>query len=137
MPVLTRCGEFGESEVSLRCLLQHGVIFGPLAILPFTIFSGYFVHQKDAPAGLRWLFHASYLKYGLSGSMLAVYGYGREQLACSEDYCHFRRPDKFLAELDLAGGNYWLDAGVLAALGSVLRVAAYFVLRFRLSRRFR
>lgn len=86
---------------------------------------------------MRWLFHTSYLKYGLSGSMLAVYGYNRSQLGCSEDYCHFRQPEKFLDMLDLAGGNYWVDASVLAALGTVLRIGSYFVLQFRLSRRFR
>lgn len=117
--------------------VEHGVIFGPLVILPFTIFSGYFVIQRDAPASMQWLFKASYLKYGLSGSMLAVYGYGRAPLErCSEDYCHFKRPDKFLHELDLDEGNYWLDAAILFAIGSVLRLGAYFVLKFRL-RRFR
>lgn len=116
--------------------MQHGVIFGPLAILPFTIFSGYFVHQRDAPASMQWLFHASYLKYGLSGSMQAVYGYGREPLGCTEDYCHFTRPDKFLHQLDLDKGSYWYDAAILLAIGSVLRLSAYFVLKYRL-RRFR
>ncbi|KAK3927918.1 ATP-binding cassette sub-family G member 4 [Frankliniella fusca] len=117
--------------------VEHGVIFGPLVILPFTIFSGYFVIQRDAPTKMQWLFAASYLKYGLSGSMLAVYGYGRAPLErCSDDYCHFKRPEKFLHELDLDRGNYWQDAGILFLIGSVLRLSAYFVLKFRL-RRFR
>ncbi|XP_034242885.1 ATP-binding cassette sub-family G member 1-like isoform X2 [Thrips palmi] len=117
--------------------VEHGVVFGPLAILPFTIFSGYFVLMKDAPSYMQWLFHASYLKYGLSGCMLAVYGYGRAPLSqCSDDYCHFKRPEKFLAETNLDGGNYWLDAVVLFVIGSALRLAAYFVLKLRL-RQFR
>lgn len=117
--------------------VEHGVVFGPLAIMPFTIFSGYFVLMKDAPSYMQWLFHASYLKYGLSGCMLAVYGYGRKPLEqCSDDYCHFKRPDKFLETMNLEGGNYWLDVVILFAIGSALRLAAYFVLKCRL-RQFR
>lgn len=113
------------------------MVFGPLAILPFTVFSGYFVLMKDAPSYMQWLFHASYLKYGLSGCMLAVYGYGRPPLAlCSDDYCHYKRPEKFLEEMNLDGGNYWIDALFLFVFGSALRLAAYFVLKFRL-RQFR
>ncbi|CAL7935408.1 unnamed protein product [Xylocopa violacea] len=44
--------------------IQHGMIFGPFVILPFLIFSGFFVQFRDAHPYLRWLFHLSFLKYG-------------------------------------------------------------------------
>lgn len=53
---------------------QHGMIFGPLTILPFLIFSGFFVQFRDAHPYLRWLFHLSFLKYGFEGVMIAIYG---------------------------------------------------------------
>lgn len=55
-------------------LLQNGVIFGPLVILPFMIFSGFFVHLSDAHPAMQWLFHISFLKYGFEGVMVATYG---------------------------------------------------------------
>lgn len=51
--------------------VQHGMIFGPLTILPFLIFSGFFVQFRDAHPYLRWLFHLSFLKYGFEGVMIA------------------------------------------------------------------
>lgn len=54
--------------------VQHGMIFGPLTILPFLIFSGFFVQFRDAHPYLRWLFHLSFLKYGFEGVMIAIYG---------------------------------------------------------------
>lgn len=50
------------------------MIFGPLTILPFLIFSGFFVQFRDAHPYLRWLFHLSFLKYGFEGVMIAIYG---------------------------------------------------------------
>ena len=54
--------------------LQNAVIFGPLVILPFTIFSGFFVHLHHAHPYLQWLFHISFVKYGFEGVMVAIYG---------------------------------------------------------------
>ncbi|CAB3376238.1 Hypothetical predicted protein [Cloeon dipterum] len=112
--------------------VENGVFFGPLTNLPCTIFSGFFIHMKDAPKAMHWLFHTSYLKYGLEGMMLAVYGYERKKMACEADYCHFRMPSKFLEALGMDGGYYWLDAGVLLALLVLMRLATYFVLKWRL-----
>ncbi|XP_076385526.1 ATP-binding cassette sub-family G member 4 isoform X2 [Megachile rotundata] len=61
--------------------VQHGMIFGPLTILPFLIFSGFFVQFRHAHPYLRWLFHLSFLKYGFEGVMIAIYG-TREATEC-------------------------------------------------------
>jgi len=66
--------EIISSSLSLSFLFQNSAIFGPFAIMPFVIFSGFFVHLKDAPPYLHWLFHTSFLKYGFEGVMIAIYG---------------------------------------------------------------
>nr|CAI5822485.1 unnamed protein product [Callosobruchus analis] len=75
---------------------KNGVIFGPFCLLPFTIFSGFFVQLNASHPYLRWLFHVSFLKYGLEGLMLSILGYDRPKLPCEEaDYCHYVYPEKF------------------------------------------
>lgn len=96
------------------------------------MFSGFFIHMKDAPKAMHWLFHTSYLKYSLEGMMLAVYGYERGKMQCNAEYCHFRSPSKFLEELGMDGGEYWLDASVLICLLVLIRFATYFILKWRL-----
>lgn len=108
------------------------MFLGPLTNLPFIIFSGFFVYMKDSPEMLHWLFHASYIKYGLEGMMMAVYGYDREKLACEDDYCHFKRPLFFLKELGMHNGDFWLCAEVLLALLVILRISTFIVLKWRL-----
>jgi len=110
------------------------VIAGPLAVLPATVFSGYFVLVRDAPGALRWLFELSFLKHALSGSAVAIYGWGRKRLECNAPYCHFRIPEQFLKEVGLNEANYWRDAGVLLFTGVFLRVVAYFALWGKLRR---
>ncbi|XP_046663977.1 ATP-binding cassette sub-family G member 1-like isoform X2 [Homalodisca vitripennis] len=115
--------------------IKHGVVFGPLAIMPWVIFSGFFLHISDAPSPLQWLFHISYLKYGLEGLMLAIYGYDRGRIACSDDYCHFRKPSKFLKEMDMSDASYILALGVVVSMYLVIKVVTFYMLRYQLSHR--
>ncbi|KAH0948368.1 hypothetical protein HN011_010644 [Eciton burchellii] len=112
--------------------VQNSVIFGPFAIMPFVIFSGFFVHLKDAPPYLHWLFHTSFLKYGFEGVMMAVYGYDRAKLKCSIDYCHFAVPEKLLTEVDMKNVDYWFNMTILVLLYIALDIAAYITLNIRM-----
>ncbi|KAF4518790.1 hypothetical protein B566_EDAN005411 [Ephemera danica] len=112
--------------------VESGVFFGPLTNLPFVVFSGFFVHMKDSPDWLHWLFHSSYMKYALEGMMMAVYGFNRPKLSCDEDYCHFKQPRTFLEALGMDKGNFWIDFGFLFALLLILRVLTFLVLKWRI-----
>ncbi|KAG7202355.1 hypothetical protein KM043_018682 [Ampulex compressa] len=116
--------------------VQNGMIFGPLIICPFLIFSGFFVHLNDAHPYLHWLFHLSFLKYGFEGIMVAIYGYDRPKLRCSEDYCHFSVPEKLLIAMDMKHTDYWFCLIVLIGLYVVLDIVAYGILKIRLKNRF-
>lgn len=69
--------------------------------------------------------------YLFKGAMLSVYGMDREKLKCSEMYCHFRSPKKFLEEMSMDQSLYWLDAVALIGIFIGLRIIAYFVLRWK------
>lgn len=111
------------------------MVWGALAIMPFTIFSGFFVHMNDAPAYFQWLFHISYLKYGLDGVLISIYSYERERLQCSIDYCHFTSPQKFLEALDMGNGSYWFNVLILVIMFFSLRLVSYLILFYRLTNR--
>ncbi|XP_076649341.1 ATP-binding cassette sub-family G member 4 [Halictus rubicundus] len=115
--------------------LQHGMIFGPLFILPFLIFSGFFVQFRDAHPYLRWLFHLSFLKYGFEGVMVAIYGYNRPKLSCSDVYCHFAVPEKLLSAVDMKQADYWFCMIVLTSLYFVLDIGAFALLKLKLEKR--
>ncbi|XP_076170303.1 ATP-binding cassette sub-family G member 1 isoform X1 [Ptiloglossa arizonensis] len=115
--------------------VQHGMIFGPLTILPFLIFSGFFVQFRDAHPYLRWLFHLSFLKYGFEGVMVAMYGYNRPKLSCSEVYCHFAVPEKLLSAVDMKQADYWFCMIVLTCLYLVLDIGAFALLKLKLEKR--
>ncbi|PBC34512.1 ATP-binding cassette sub-family G member [Apis cerana cerana] len=115
--------------------VQHGMIFGPLTILPFLIFSGFFVQFRDAHPYLRWLFHLSFLKYGFEGVMIAIYGYDRPKLSCSDVYCHFAIPETLLNAVDMKQANYWFCLIVLIALYVMLDIGTYTLLKLKLEKR--
>ena len=64
-------------------------------------FAGFFVTLENIPFYMHWMSYVAYTRYGFEGTMLAVYGFDRETLKCSQPYCHFKYPQKFLEELSL------------------------------------
>lgn len=115
--------------------IKTGVIFGPFCLLPFTIFSGFFVQLNDCHPYLRWLFHISFLKYGLEGLVLSVFGYNRGKLPCNSDYCHFVYPEKFILEKDMEYAQYSVAVMFLIGLICMIRIAAYFALKIQVRTR--
>lgn len=80
---------------------------------------------------MQWLSYLAYVRYGFEGVMLTIYGFNRKTLHCSVPYCHFKYPIKFLEELDLEHGVFWIDVVSLLVFFIGLRVIGYFVLRFK------
>ncbi|CAH2076722.1 unnamed protein product, partial [Iphiclides podalirius] len=82
--------------------VKNGVVFGPFFIMPFTVFSGFFLRYSDAPVFFRWLFNLSFLKHGLVGLVISIFGMDRPKLVCKELYCHYSYPMKVM---DVELGN--------------------------------
>ncbi|KAK9508093.1 hypothetical protein O3M35_007830 [Rhynocoris fuscipes] len=113
--------------------VMNGVVFGPLAIMPWVMMSGYFIHMRDSPYWSRPFFKASYFRHGLEGLATSIYGYSRPSLPCvSEDYCHFVSPKKFLKELDMLDVSYLTNVAVISALYAFIKILTYFVLVYQL-----
>uniref|UniRef100_A0A182Q2X2 ABC transporter domain-containing protein n=1 Tax=Anopheles farauti TaxID=69004 RepID=A0A182Q2X2_9DIPT len=112
--------------------VETGVFLGPVSTIPIILFSGFFVNFDVIPSYLQWVTYVSYVRYGFEGAMVSVYGMDRAKLACTEIYCHFRSPKKFLEEMSMDNAEYWIDATALFGFFIALRVIAYFVLRWKL-----
>ncbi|CAG0897823.1 unnamed protein product [Darwinula stevensoni] len=114
--------------------IQTAAFLSPVAIIMFILFSGFLLSVKSIPGYLRWLSHLSFLKYYFEGTMSCIYGNNRPDLQCDKPYCHFKDPDKFLRELTIDDFVYWKDFWVLLLFVVILRLLAYFVLRWKLHR---
>ncbi|KAH0535288.1 ATP-binding cassette sub-family G member 4-like isoform X1 [Cotesia glomerata] len=114
--------------------VQNSVILGPLLIMPFVVFSGFFVHINDAPSYLQWLFHASFLKHGFESAMASMYGFDRRKMHCSDVYCHFVYPKKLMGEMGMMHVDYWFSMLILFILYVLLDMLAYITLRLRLKK---
>ncbi|XP_055637099.1 ATP-binding cassette subfamily G member 4-like isoform X1 [Toxorhynchites rutilus septentrionalis] len=112
--------------------VETGVFLGPVSTIPIILFSGFFVNFDVIPKYLQWLTYVSYVRYGFEGAMVSVYGMDREKLQCTEIYCHYRSPQKFLEEMSMDKAEYWIDATALFGFFIGLRVVAYLVLRWKL-----
>ncbi|EFX86599.1 ABC protein, subfamily ABCG [Daphnia pulex] len=112
--------------------IDVATFIAPIAAIPFLLLSGFFVHLNHIPSNLRWLTYFSVLRYGFEGSMLSVYDNNRTSLACSDSFCHFRYPQKFLQYFGFAQSSYYFNVVGLLIMFLVIRVAGYFALRYKL-----
>ncbi|XP_073989954.1 ABC transporter expressed in trachea isoform X2 [Rhodnius prolixus] len=112
--------------------IETGVFLGPVSSIPVLLFSGFFVNFSTIPWYMQWVTYVSYIRYGFEGCMIAIYGGNRPKLHCSEAYCHFRSPSKFLEAMDMSGVEYWIDVVALTGFFLLLRVGAYFALKLKL-----
>lgn len=115
--------------------VKNGVIFGPFFIMPFTIFSGFFLRYNDAPFFIKWLFQLSFLKHGLIGLVMAIFGMDRPKLPCNEVYCHYRNPVQFIKDIGMFGEKYSVAMIALCTIGFGFIAIAYIVLKVRLKRK--
>ncbi|XP_055917419.1 ATP-binding cassette sub-family G member 1 [Eupeodes corollae] len=112
--------------------IKYGAILGPLFICPFLAFSGFFLRQSDAQEWLKWIFSISFLKYGLEGASLAIFGYNRPKMECHKIYCHFSRPKTFLKNIGMENGSFETAALFLLVLFLMLRIIAFYIMSFRI-----
>ncbi|XP_015590801.1 ATP-binding cassette sub-family G member 1 [Cephus cinctus] len=116
--------------------ITNGCAVGPAAIAPFLGLAIYgFDFAKDIPWYMNALMRLSFIRCGVVGLVLAVFGYGRQRLECpkTEIYCHFDDPKVLLRYLDIDTVSIWSELLSLVGLMCFFRGLCYIGLRYRFS----
>lgn len=110
---------------------------GPSLSVPFMLLAVYGMGtgSNHIPVLIKIAMYFSYLRYGLEGMVMAVYGNGRKAMECPSDvvFCEIRYPDELLKLVGMENVNYWFDIVALTVILVFLKILCYFLLRMRLS----
>lgn len=118
--------------------LPTAVYVAPVTGIPVLLFSGFFVNFDTIPKYMQWLTYVSYARYSWEGTVCAIYGNKRGPLECKNKRCIFTNSEDVLSAMDveenalyLEGAKIYFDGFVLFLFFVALRLAAYWVLRYK------
>lgn len=114
--------------------VKIAVFVGPILAVLFSVF-GFCVTYMDTPSGFRWLFHISYFRAGFHSLLYTVYGFDRMDLKCDEFYCHYKKPTKFLKEMDIIDTNVVNNVILIVGIGVLMHLLTASALWCKLNRR--
>ncbi|XP_041985806.1 ATP-binding cassette sub-family G member 4-like isoform X2 [Aricia agestis] len=137
--VLTALGILSDALGNLIGTLVNpinGTFFGAISVAVMLLLAGFLVLITDMLYVMQVLSYASYLRFGYEALVLSVYSHGRPSIPCPEtkDYCHLKSPKEILKLLSFDANNYWRDVGVLIAEIFVIRVIAYYALKYKIGK---
>lgn len=122
--------------VSALSSIQTAVFVVLPVASPSFLFSGFFVQRQHIPAAFRWVMETSHLYHGMQGLLEALYGRGRAELDCEEDeLCFLSEPKEVLRHLGVEEVNISHEFLILLAMDLLFRLAAFFILKWRLRRK--
>lgn len=102
-----------------------------LLMAAHSLFGGLFILAADIPPAWQWLFDTTYLKYSMDGLSALVFGYNRKKLDCSENYCHFQTPKKFLTMLGCEENLPQVYFAITITL-FITHITTFCIMRYRL-----
>lgn len=111
---------------------QLGVFIVSITSLPLLLFCGFYLRLQDMPACLQWVSYVTFFRHGFEAIMQCVYGYDRSNLKCSEAYCHYKSPKKYLEEFGMEEVHYWNDILGLLLWIITLQLAFHFMLKLKM-----
>lgn len=107
----------------------------PVVSVPLMLLAVYGMGQgADIPIIIKIAMRFSYLRYGMEGLIISIYGNDRAVLHCpeEEDICPFRDPKLLIKFMGMEDVAYWLDLLALFICFLIFRLTSFYLLRQRL-----
>lgn len=114
--------------------VKNGSTLGCFFIIPFLIYSGFFVKKSEVNENMHWLFDISFFKYAFDGAMHSIYSYDRQKLDCNAVYCHFKDPKYFMKFIEMPSCSYQTAVAALIIFLITFRIIAFFIIKYRLNK---
>jgi hypothetical protein len=114
--------------------VTNGSAVGPMMIAPFlglAIYGFDFAHQ--VPWLMEIVMQGSFLRCGVIGLVITVFGLGRKSLDCETGYCHFKDPNIIIYYLNVDRKHPYFEIIKLLVMLVLFRCLTYFSLRKRLT----
>ncbi|XP_055678052.1 ATP-binding cassette sub-family G member 1-like [Lutzomyia longipalpis] len=111
-----------------------GIFILPATSMPMLIFCGFFIRYKEMPVFMKPLSYVPFFRYLYEGSFQALYGFGRSDLNCDQEFCYFKSISKILEEMDMTNNNYHWDIVAVVIWILILKIVSYFALRMKLKK---
>ncbi|XP_043581092.1 ATP-binding cassette sub-family G member 1-like isoform X1 [Bombus pyrosoma] len=115
--------------------IVNGTFVGPVISTPLVLVAIQGIGETESLSIYRKLImYLSYIRYGIEGLVVALYGYNREKLYCSpaEIFCPFGTPRQVLLTMKMEHVVFWVDIIALIIILICLRALSYYLLRQRL-----
>lgn len=110
---------------------------GPTLIAPLMLLAVYGLGSgsEDIPFIVRLMMSLSYLRYGLEGLVVAIYGGNRGKIPCppDEEFCIYSSPNHLLTEMGMENLAFWFDFAMLLLMFVILKATSFYLLMQRLS----
>ncbi|ODM94414.1 ATP-binding cassette sub-family G member 1 [Orchesella cincta] len=119
--------------IGAMCHVQNAVFIGPVTTIPMFLFAGFLVSLESVPVYLRWISWFSYVKYSFQSILAAIYGFERENLKCTQAYCHFKNPTKILEQVGAVDIDVAQQFCCIFAILLAIRIFAYYALRIKIT----
>ncbi|KAG5320806.1 ABCG1 protein, partial [Pseudoatta argentina] len=114
--------------------IKIAVFIGPIIAALFSIF-GFCIRYFDTPLAFRWMFYISYFRASFHSLIYTVYGYDRKDLLCDEFYCHYKKPNTFLKEMEINDVNVINNLILILGIGVLMHLLTASALWCKLNRR--
>ncbi|XP_063531758.1 ATP-binding cassette sub-family G member 1-like [Cydia strobilella] len=135
--VVALISESMGTVISSTLNVVNSVFLGPALSVPLMLLAVYGIGYGDTPAPLFWRLAraCSFMRYGIEGLVVAIYGPPRDDLICPNhvDYCEYKNAKYFVKLMGMSGVSFWTDLGVLLLMLCAMNMAGYYLLRQRLS----
>ncbi|XP_047530560.1 ATP-binding cassette sub-family G member 1 isoform X2 [Vanessa atalanta] len=116
---------------------RNSMFVGPVVAVPMMLLAVYGIGSGDEAPPLIWRLarYCSFMRYGLEGLIMAVYGPPRDDLICpaDEDYCEYKNVKYFVKLMGMSDVSITVVFLMLFVSLLAMNLGAYYLLRQRLS----